>query len=135
VVRASTPPPAPRRLGGKKVVLEYDPRPTAPSTPTPTAPIPAGEDPQVLARARDAYHRGNTRLFAGDTAGAEQAYRESLQIYPGYVAGYRGLGLAYAQRGERAPALTALRLYLKTVPKAHDAELIRKRLERLEKGQ
>ena len=66
-------------------------------------------------------------------AGAEAAYRETLKIYPGYIAGYRGLGLAFAQRGNKAEALNALRLYAKTVPNAHDIELIRKRIDKLEK--
>jgi tetratricopeptide (TPR) repeat protein len=138
-VEASAParPAAPergRKLGGKRVVLEYDPHPTSAAPPPATAPTPLGEDPQVVARARDAYHSGNLKLFAGDTTGAETAYRDALRIYPGYVAGYRGLGLAYAQQGNRDAALNALRLYLRTVPGARDAELIKRRIERLEKG-
>jgi hypothetical protein len=117
----------PRLLGGKKVVLEYDPKPT----PTPLPAAPAGVDPDQVARARAKYLTGNQRLFAGNVDGAIASYREALAIYPGYVAGYRGLGLAYAERGDRANAVSALNTYLRTVPTARDVPLIRKRLERL----
>jgi hypothetical protein len=128
-------PPEPRRrgkmLGGKNVVLEYDPKPTAPEPPPATAPVPQGEDPGTVARARDAYHRGNQKLFSGDTEGALALYRESLRIYPGYVAGYRGLGLAFAEQGNVPDAMTAFKKYVTTVPNARDVPLIKKRMEKL----
>jgi hypothetical protein len=117
-------------LGGKKVVLEYDPKP---ADSKPAAREPAGEDPGVVARARRAYHHGNQRLFSGDDAGAIAAYREALRIYPGYVAGYRGLGLAYEEKGDKRQALEALRTYVRTVPTAKDVALIQKRIDHLER--
>jgi hypothetical protein len=118
------PPPPPRRhptLGGKQVVLEYD-------TPSRAAPVAAPrEDTAAVAKARAAYANGNQRLFAGDAAGAVRAYQQALDEYPGYVAGYRGLGLAYAQQGDKAKALQAFRTYLANAPGAKDAALIRKR--------
>ncbi len=129
-------PPHPTRpkhtLGGKKVVLEYDPKPTSPAPATSSAPIPKGEDPATLARAREAYHKGNVKLFAGDSAGAIVLYRESLKIYPGYVAGYRGLGLGYEAAGNTDEALKAFHTYVRTVPSATDTPIIRRRIERLE---
>jgi outer membrane biosynthesis protein TonB len=80
-------------------------------------------------RARAAYKVGNEALFAGDTSGAIRAYRESASL--GYAAGYRGLGLAYAQAGDRANAREALETYLKRSPNARDADLIRKRIAAL----
>jgi hypothetical protein len=121
-----------RTLGGKKVVLEYDPKPTAPEPPPQQAPTPIGEDPAVVARAREAYHKGNLKLFAGDGDGAITMYREALKIYPGYVAGYRGLGLGFEEKGDTAKALEAFHIYVRTVPSAVDASLIRKRIERIE---
>ena len=118
-------------LGGKKVVLEYDPKPADPK-PASTEPRPAKRPGQV-ARARKAYHHGNQRLFSGDDAGAIAAYREALRIYPGYVAGYRGLGLAYEEKGDKRQALEALRTYVRTVPNAKDVGLIQKRIEHLER--
>jgi len=135
-------------LGGRKIVLEYDSTPKSrklasrrklqqppPPAPAPDAPAPAeaSSDPALVARARDAYLRGNQALFSGDTPGAIAAYRESLDLYPGYVAGYRGLGLAYMEAGKKAEALDALRTYVRTVPDAHDLPLIKKRIGRLEK--
>jgi hypothetical protein len=119
-------------LGGKKVVLEYDPKPTSVTPSTPSAPTPMGEDPNVVARAREAYHRGNNKLFAGDTSAALELYRESIRIYPGYVAGYRGLGLGYEAAGNTQEALKAFHTYVRTVPGAVDTGLIRKRIDRLE---
>ena len=114
-------------IGGKKVVLEYD-------TPTHEAPkaTPApAEDAAAVARARASYAAGNKRLFAGDAAGAVHAYQQALAAYPGYVAGYRGLGLAYTQQGDKAKALQAFHTYLSSVPGAKDAPLIKKRVTAL----
>jgi predicted TPR repeat methyltransferase len=85
-----------------------------------------------VARARESYHRGNVKLFAGDTAGALALYRESLKIYPGYVAGYRGLGLAHEAAGHTDEALKAFHTYVRTVPNANDTPIIQRRIEHLE---
>ncbi|HZS37706.1 MAG TPA: tetratricopeptide repeat protein, partial [Polyangia bacterium] len=114
--------------GGHKVVVDYDTRGSS-TAPAPVAPV--EEDPNVVARARDVYRHGNQKLFAGDSAGAISDYREALQIYPGYVGGYRGLGLAFEEQGNKPEALKAFRLYLKTVPNARDATIIQKRIDRL----
>ncbi len=126
--------PRTRTLGGKKVVLDYDPKPNTPEPPPPSAPVPAGEDPGTVARAREAYHKGNNKLFSGDSDGAVGAYRESIKIYPGYVAGYRGLGLAYAEQGNTDEALNAFKKYIGTVPNAKDVTIIKKRIDHLEKS-
>jgi hypothetical protein len=128
-----TPPPEPRTTrthGGHKVVVDYDNKAGA-ETPPP-APTPQGEDPAVVARARETYRRGNSRLFAGDSEGAVTAYRQSITIYPGYMAGYRGLGLAYAEQGNVDEALKALKTYVKTVPNARDVPMIQRRIQHLE---
>ncbi len=120
-------------------MLEYDARlaaaadATTASTDSPTSAV-SSKNPAAVARAREAYFRGNQQLFSGDTEAAVGSYRESLRIYPGYVAGYRGLGLAYAQQGKTSEALEAMRVYLRTVPGARDAALIRRRIDRLERS-
>lgn len=118
----------PKRFGGKRLVLEYDNqvRDTKP------APAAAPADQHAVAKARAAYNSGNQRLFAGDSAGAIRFYKESLVHYPGYVAGYRGLGLAYMQAGDKANALRSLRTYISSVPNAKDASLIRRRIKTLQ---
>jgi regulator of sirC expression with transglutaminase-like and TPR domain len=118
-----------RRLGGKKLVVEY-PGKTNEAAPAGLVATTA-EDPAV-ARARTAYITGNQKLFAGDVDGAIAAYRQSLSLYPGYVGGYRGLGLAYAQRGDTAQALAAFRTYVAAVPNARDIALVKKRIARLQ---
>jgi tetratricopeptide (TPR) repeat protein len=97
-------------------------------------PEPVRDDSAAIERAREAYKKGNERLFSGNSAGAVEAYKESLTIYPGYAAGYRGLGLAYAQSGNTDEALNALRTYVRAAPNAHDVSLIKKRIEHLEKS-
>jgi len=116
-----------KRLGGRRVVLEYEKVPRA-------APVPPADDPETVTKARDAYLRGNARLFSGDAAGALSAYQESLKIYPGYVAGYRGLGLAYAQQGRAEEAIAALKTYVRTVPQAKDIPILKHRIDLLERS-
>jgi len=115
-------------FGGKKVVVEYD---TQAREARPVADASA-EDQQAIAKARSQYAKGNQRLFAGDAAGAIRSYRRALASYPAYVAGYRGLGLAYALKGENAKAAQSLHTYLSSAPGAKDASIIKKRLQMLE---
>jgi tetratricopeptide (TPR) repeat protein len=82
-------------------------------------------------RAKSTYDKGNERLFAGDTGGAIAAYNETLQISPGYVAAYRGLGLAYSQRGDKAKALAAFEKYVSLAPNARDVPMIQSRIKLL----
>jgi len=118
-----------KQLGGKKLVVEYVER--ASEVPAPSLVAQAAEDPAV-GRARRAYLSGNQKLFEGDADRAILSYRQALILYPGYVGGYRGLGLAYAQRGDTPKALEAFRTYVTAVPNAKDIILIRKRIARLQ---
>ena len=122
-------------LGGKKVVLEYDTGGAATKDKKPT-PIPATvkDDSAAIGAARITYFSGNRKLYAGDADAAIKLYRQALAVYPGYVAGYRGLGLAYAQKGDKANALKAFRTYIGAVPAAKDVPLIRKRITTLQRG-
>ena len=120
-------PPRKLAFGGKPVVLEYD----HPKQDVAAPAAPKSED-SALVKARAVYATGNQRLFAGDADGAIHAYQQALALYPGYVAGYRGLGLAYAQQGNNAKALQALRTYVSSVPNARDVALIKKRIARLQ---
>ncbi|HEY5945566.1 MAG TPA: tetratricopeptide repeat protein, partial [Kofleriaceae bacterium] len=116
-------------IGGKPVVLEYDTQ-AREGKPVPNAPK---EDQAAIGKARTSYAAGNTRLFAGDAEGAIKNYRQALAYYPAYVAAYRGLGLAYAQKGDNAAAAKALRTYVGAAPGAKDAAIIRKRIQSLGK--
>jgi hypothetical protein len=114
-------------LGGKQVVLEYDTQ-AREGKPVPNA---ARDEQAAIGKARSAYTAGNSKLFAGDPDSAIQYYRQALAAYPAYVASYRGLGLAYAQKGDNASAVKALRTYVGAAPHAKDASLIRKRIQSL----
>jgi hypothetical protein len=119
-----------KTLGGKQVVLEYDAQATTTAKPAATA---AKNDQAAVLKARQSYAQGNQKLLAGDWNGAIMKYRQSLANYPGYVAGYRGLGLAFMQKGDKPKALQAFRLYISSVPGAKDAPLIKKRIAQLQK--
>jgi hypothetical protein len=119
-----------RTLGGKQVVLEYDAQTKTTAKPVATG---AKRDQTAIMKARASYAQGNQRLMAGDWNGAILKYRQSLANYPGYVAGYRGLGLAFMQKGDKPKALQALRLYIHSVPTAKDAAIIRKRIKSLQR--
>lgn len=114
-------------IAGKQVVIETDTQARA-GKPVANA---AKADQAAIARARRAYTAGNSRLFAGDAEGAIQQYRQAIAHYPAYAAGYRGLGLAYAQKGDRTNAVKALRTYVRAAPGAKDAPIIRRRIDAL----
>ena len=120
--------PAAKTVAGKQVVLEYD----SGQRDVQKAATPTREDEPLVLKARAEYSAGNRRLFAGDPTGAIRSYRQALAVYPGYVAGYRGLGLAYAQLGDKTAALRALRSYVSLVPTAKDVPLIKKRIAALQ---
>ncbi len=100
----------------------------------PTGTVKTGPSAETLAAARASYEAGNSKLFSGDVDGAISAYKQTLVLSPGYAAGYRGLGLAYAQQGNKAKALQALRQYVSAAPNAKDADMIRKRIAGLAGG-
>jgi hypothetical protein len=121
--------PAARKPLTHHVIVDYSARPNEP--PPPGLVAQSEEDP-AIGMARTAYTTGNQRLFVGDLQGAVRAYREALELYPGYVGGYRGLGLAYEELGDTANALVALRSYVAAAPTARDIALIKKRIAHLQ---
>jgi hypothetical protein len=145
VVAKTEPPPTP--------VAEPAPAPPAPP-PHPIAPRPRTKriapakpvvvdeqrrpDPSAdhlhdaaLARARASYAIGNRQLVTGETDNAISSYRSAIAEYPNYAAGYRGLGLAYAQKDDKAASLKAFKTYLSLAPNAKDVDLIKSRIARL----
>lgn len=90
--------------------------------------------PPDIDAARTAYGEGNQALFAGDPDEAIRAYQRVLASAPTYASGYRGLGLAYAEKGDTASAIKALRKYVELAPRAKDAVLVQKRIEMLKQS-
>jgi Tetratricopeptide repeat len=133
-IRSDEPESAGSHRGGKKparrLVVDYTARLDEPAPPSLVAQT--EEDP-AIGRARNAYTTGNQLLFVGDLDSAVRAYREALAIYPGYVGGYRGLGLAYEQLGDTTNALASFRVYVTAVPNARDIVLIKKRIAHLQR--
>jgi hypothetical protein len=86
------------------------------------------DDMPATARARAAYNAGNQALFAGHSDAAIRAYRQALSAAPTFPPGFRGLGLAYAQKGDNNMAIMTLRTYLHMAPQARDAALIKQRI-------
>ncbi|HEY1811150.1 MAG TPA: hypothetical protein VGG74_02280 [Kofleriaceae bacterium] len=104
----------------KPVVVDYDKKPSSPL-----------DVDEALAQARAAYANGNQHLFAGEGREAVAEYRRALSDYPSYAAGYRGLGLAFAQLDDKPAAIAAFKTYVKLAPTAKDVALIQKRIRNL----
>ncbi len=118
----STPPASGSRATAKTVAVQ----PAKHDAPSET------EDGEpATARARTAYNAGNQALFEGNSDAAIRAYRQALSAAPTFAPGFRGLGLAFAQRGEAGSAVMALRVYLNMAPHAKDAALIKQRIDDL----
>ncbi len=121
-----TTPTGPRGPKGPK-----GPRTIGKTGPEPGETGPAIKSPNTenQAKARSAYEAGNSKLFSGDYDGAIAEYKQVVAF--GSASGHRGLGLAYAQRGDKAKALQSFRSYLGAAPNAKDADAIRKRIAAL----
>jgi len=90
-----------------------------------------GGGPAARPEAAELYQEGLQRLMRGENAEAVRLFNEVLAKSPTHGLAARGLGLAYEKMGRRAMAREAFNRYLSVKPNAPDAELIRKRVERL----
>jgi len=104
------------------------------AAPDPSRPSVSSTEGYDLEAAREAYRQASAKYWYGDFAGAEALYKKALSAYPGYAAGYRGLGLVYARRGDNAQAVQAFTKYLTMAPNARDVAEIRKRISLLQGG-
>lgn len=120
--RPAPPPPGAHKIA-KAGALPPDER---------AAPIAPDDEVPATARARAAYNAGNQALFVGDSDAAVRAYRQALSAAPTFPPGFRGLGLAYAQKGQNGLAIMSLRTYLTMAPHARDAALIKQRIAALQ---
>lgn len=89
-----------------------------------------GED---RASAESLSKRGTSAFAKGDLATAAGLYRDATLAAPSYAPAWRGLGLANERMGRTSTAVRAYKRYLKLAPKAKDASLIRRRLDKLQR--
>lgn len=68
----------------------------------------------------------------GDSEKAERAFAEALKVEDGFAPPHRGLGLLYARRGNKEPAVAALRRYLELAPAATDRAHIENQIVSME---
>jgi regulator of sirC expression with transglutaminase-like and TPR domain len=55
-------------------------------------------------------------------------FKEAQRLDRSYAPSLRGLGLAYAQKGDKKAAISAFEKYLRAAPKAADAPVIRQKI-------
>jgi tetratricopeptide (TPR) repeat protein len=95
---------------------------SAPDQPT-WDPLRADRDMQV----------GEYYLHKGDVDAAIDRFQDAILAKPGYGLPFRFLGEAQEKKGYKKPAIKSYQRYLDLVPKADDAEKIKKKIEKLYK--
>ena len=69
----------------------------------------------------------------GDVDAAIDRFQDATLAKPGYAIPFRFLGEAQEKKGMKKPAIKSYQRYLDMVPRADDAEKIKKKIERLYK--
>jgi tetratricopeptide (TPR) repeat protein len=77
---------------------------------------------------------GQYYMKKGDYDAAIDRFNDALEAKPGYAVPFRFLGEAQEKKGQKKKALKSYRRYLDLVPRADDADKVRKKIEKLEKG-
>jgi tetratricopeptide (TPR) repeat protein len=95
---------------------------SAPDQPT-WDPLRADRDMQV----------GEYYLHKGDVDAAIDRFQDAILAKPGYGLPFRYLGEAQEKKGFKKPAIKSYQRYLELVPKADDADKIKKKIEKLYK--
>jgi tetratricopeptide (TPR) repeat protein len=124
-----SPEPAPEASGAPSAA---DSRPGARPKPEsrPAKPAPAAPDRAELTP-KEATAAANRYYIEGDLARAKDLFKRAIRTSPRYAPAHRGLGLVYEKLGRKANAARSFRTYLRLVPEASDANVIRDRIEKL----
>jgi tetratricopeptide (TPR) repeat protein len=72
-------------------------------------------------------------LHKGDIDAAIDRFQDAILAKPGYGLPFRFLGEAQEKKGYKKPAIKSYQRYLDLMPKADDAEKIKKKIEKLYK--
>ena len=122
------PPPTPADHGAAKPAPKTDKRNTdsattsAPDQPT-WDPLRADKDMQV----------GEYYLHKGDVDAAIDRFQDAILAKPGYGLPFRYHGEAQEKKGFKKPAIKSYQRYLELVPRADDADKVKKKIEKLYK--
>jgi tetratricopeptide (TPR) repeat protein len=76
---------------------------------------------------------GQYYMRRGDWDAAIDRFQDALEAKPGYAIPFRYLGEAQEKKGLKKPAIKSYQRYLDLVPRADDADKIRKKIEKLYK--
>jgi tetratricopeptide (TPR) repeat protein len=76
---------------------------------------------------------GQYYMRRGDFDAAIDRFNDAIEAKPGYAVPFRFLGEAQEKKGVKKKAIKSYQRYLDLVPRADDAEKIRKRIEKLER--
>jgi tetratricopeptide (TPR) repeat protein len=76
---------------------------------------------------------GQYYMRKGDVDAAIDRFQDATTAKPGYAIPFRYLGEAQEKKGMKKPAIKSYQRYLDLVPRADDAEKIKKKIERLYK--
>jgi tetratricopeptide (TPR) repeat protein len=76
---------------------------------------------------------GQYYMRRGDWDAAIDRFQDAIEAKPGYAIPFRSLGEAQEKKGLKKPAIKSYQRYLDLVPRADDADKIRKKIEKLYK--
>src|SRR5580698_10366627 len=135
LVRAQEPPPPPQQPDNPG---DAAPPPAAKKTPPKTNKDNAAEsapdqptwDPL---RAEKDLEVGQYYMRKGDVDAAIDRFQDATTAKPGYAIPFRLLGEAQEKKGLKKQAIKSYQRYLDLVPRADDADKVRKKIERLYK--
>ncbi len=107
-------------------------KPPKPNTDTATQNAPEQPKWDPL-RAEKDLEVGQYYMKRGDYDAAIDRFNDAIEAKPGYAIPFRWLGEAEEKKGVKKKALKAYQRYLDLVPRADDAEKIRKKIEKLQR--
>jgi tetratricopeptide (TPR) repeat protein len=137
-------------LGGSAMAQTQEPPPEPAEKPADAAP-PAKQKPPAKTnkdnatdsapdqpvwdplRAEKDLEVGQYYMRKGDVDAAIDRFQDATVAKPGYAIPFRYLGEAQEKKGLKKPAIKSYQRYLDLVPRADDAEKVRKRIEKLYK--
>lgn len=124
------PPAAPSDNGAPKPAPKNTKKNADSDTATTSAPDQPTWDP--LRADRD-MQVGEYYMHKGDIDAAIDRFQDAILAKPGYGLPFRYLGEAQEKKGFRKPAIKSYQRYLELVPKAEDADKVKRKIEKLYK--